>query len=114
MSSSASLSEDAARLQAVAAALREHRAARRAVRRRLRLPHRARRASTTYHVPHDPASGEAALTRDLAADGGDLHQRIGIWQQASTASNAAIPLRTRTTVGAAVPFDAALHAATGE
>jgi DNA-binding transcriptional MerR regulator len=37
---------------------------------------------TAYHFPADPAGGGAALLCDLAADGGDAHDRIDVWQQA--------------------------------
>lgn len=82
LSGTASLSQDAARLQAVAAALAgsahdgpcgpdcgcaDALAA----------------AGTAYHFPHDAGSG-AALSCDLAADGGDAHDRIGVWQQVLT------------------------------
>lgn len=80
LSGSASLSEDAARLQAVAAALAA-------------APHDGpcgddcgctialAAAGTRYHFPHNPAAGEAAVSCDLVADGGDAHHRIGVWQQ---------------------------------
>ncbi|GGN46165.1 DNA-binding transcriptional MerR regulator [Actinoplanes campanulatus] len=79
ISRSASLSEDAARLQAVAAALAT-------------APHDGPcgdtcgctaalpAAGSTYHFPHD-ASDETSLACDLAADGGDMHSRIDVWQQ---------------------------------
>jgi DNA-binding transcriptional MerR regulator len=81
LAGSASLSEQVARLQAVAAALTTARhdgpcgddcgcttalAA----------------AGTTYHFPHDAGSGAAALACDLVADGGDAHHRIRVWQKA--------------------------------
>jgi hypothetical protein len=77
---SAALSEEAARLQAVAAALAAS-------------AHDGpcgddcgcitalAAAGTAYHFPHDATSGEPALSCDLAADGGDIHDRIGVWQQ---------------------------------
>jgi hypothetical protein len=77
---SASLSEGAARLQAVAAALTA-------------AAHEGpcgdgcgcstalAAAGTAYYFPHDATSGDAALSCDLVADGGDVHDRIGVWQQ---------------------------------
>jgi len=77
---SASLSEDAAQLQAVSAALTA-------------ASHDGpcgddcgcttalASAGTTYHFLHDATSGEPALVCDLAADDGDAHHRIGVWQQ---------------------------------
>jgi DNA-binding transcriptional MerR regulator len=77
---SASLSQDAARLQAVTAALTAS-------------AHDGpcgddcgcatalAAAGTTYHFPHDASSGEAGLACDLVADGGDVHDRIGVWQR---------------------------------
>ncbi|MEU8615897.1 hypothetical protein AB0C29_48735, partial [Actinoplanes sp. NPDC048791] len=78
---SASLAEDAARLQAVSGALTT-------------AAHAGpcgddcacttalAAAGSTYHFPHEATSGAAALACDLVADGGDAHQRIGVWQQA--------------------------------
>jgi DNA-binding transcriptional MerR regulator len=77
---SAGLSQDAARLQAVAAALTG-------------TAHDGPcgddcgcitalgAAGTAYHFPHDVGSGQAELSCDLVADGGDVHDRIGVWQQ---------------------------------
>jgi DNA-binding transcriptional MerR regulator len=78
-----SLVEDAARLQAVVAALPAK-------------PHAgpcdeacACAAAVTasgdvYQFPTDPAAGEPGSTCDLAADGGDARDRIGVWQQVFT------------------------------
>jgi DNA-binding transcriptional MerR regulator len=80
LSGSLPLSEEAARLQAVAAALTA-------------TTHDGPcgqtcacttaldAAGTTYHFPHDAGSSEAPLACDLAADAGDMHHRVGGWQQ---------------------------------
>lgn len=86
------LSKDAARLQAVAAALTS-------------TAHDGpcgddcgcisalAVAGTAYRFPRDPASGEAALACDLVADGGDVHDRIGLWQQVLARVERRDPLR---------------------
>ncbi|MEU7904563.1 MerR family transcriptional regulator [Actinoplanes sp. NPDC049118] len=91
ISRSASLSEDAARLQAVVAALTA-------------TAHDGpcgescgcvtalAAAGTTYHFPHDPAAGDGALACDLGADGGDVHHRIGVWQQVLARAESRDPL----------------------
>jgi DNA-binding transcriptional MerR regulator len=81
ISGSASLSEDAGRLHAVGAALTT------TTRDRpcgdsCGCTSALAATGTAYHFPHNPASGEAALSCDLVADGGDVHDRIGVWQQA--------------------------------
>jgi len=110
---SASLSQDAARLQAVSAALTT-------------AAHDGpcgddcgcttalAAAGTTYHFPHDPASGEAALACDLAADGGDAHHRIGVWQQAPARVERRDPLPdTPDGVALRFPFDVDLAGTLG-
>lgn len=102
---SASLSEDAARLQAVSAALTT-------------AAHDGpcgddcgcttalAAAGTTYHFPHEATSDEAALACDLAADDGDMHNRIGVWQQALTRVERRDPLPdTPDGVALRFPFD---------
>ncbi|RSM41759.1 hypothetical protein DMB66_55630 [Actinoplanes sp. ATCC 53533] len=102
---SASLSEDAARLQAVSAALTG-------------AAHDGpcgeacgcttalAAAGTTYHFPHEAGSGEAALACDLVADGGDAHHRIGVWQQALARVERRDPLPdTPDGVALRFPFD---------
>jgi len=110
---SASLSEDAARQQAVAAALTT-------------AAHDGpcgndcgcttalAAAGTTYHFPHDATSGAAALTCDLAADGGDMHDRIGVWQQALARVERRDPLPdTPDGVALRFPFDVDLAGTLG-
>jgi DNA-binding transcriptional MerR regulator len=99
---SASLSEHASRLQAVAAALTA-------------TAHDGpcgngcgcstalAAAGTVYHFPHDTTSGEAALSCDLAADGGDVHDRVGVWQQVLGRVECRDPLPD-TTTGIALRF----------
>jgi len=102
---SASLSEDAARLQAVSAALTT-------------ATHDGpcgddcgctialAAAGTTYHFPHETTSDAAALACDLAADGGDMHHRIGVWQQALARVQRRDPLPdTPDGVALRFPFD---------
>ncbi|MEV0131749.1 MerR family transcriptional regulator [Dactylosporangium sp. NPDC050688] len=104
------LSEDAARLQAAAAALAA-------------APHAGAcdesctcasavaAAGDVYRFPTDPASTEAALACDLAADGGDAHDRIGVWQQVFTHVRGREPLAdTETGVALRFPLDADLAA----
>ncbi|MBO3742672.1 MerR family transcriptional regulator [Actinoplanes flavus] len=110
---SASLSEDAARLQAVSAALTT-------------AAHDGpcgdgcgcatalAAAGTTYHFPHDATSSEAALACDLVADGGDAHDRIGVWQQALARVERRDPLPdTPDGVALRFPFDVELAASLG-
>jgi DNA-binding transcriptional MerR regulator len=77
---SASLSEDAARLQAVAAALTTA-AHDGPCRDDCGCTTALAAAGTAYHFPHDVTSRAGALSCDLVADGGDVHDRIGVWQQ---------------------------------
>jgi DNA-binding transcriptional MerR regulator len=113
ISGSASLSEEAARLQAVAAALTT-------------ATHDGpcgddcgcttalAAAGTTYHFLHDATSGEAALACDLVADGGDAHQRIGVWQQALARVERRDPLPdTPDGVALRFPFDVDLAGTLG-
>jgi DNA-binding transcriptional MerR regulator len=101
----ASLAEDAARLHAVSAALTT-------------ATHAGpcgddcgcvtalATAGTTYHFPHDATSGAAALACDLVADGGDAHDRIGVWQQALARVERRDPLPdTADGVALRFPFD---------
>nr|WP_221382049.1 hypothetical protein [Actinoplanes polyasparticus] len=105
---SVSLAEDAARLQAVSAALTT-------------AKHdepcgddcgctsALAAAGTTYHFPHEATSGEAALACDLVADGGDAHHRIGVWQQVLTRVERRDPLPdTPDGVQLRFPFDVEL------
>ncbi|MEU8611146.1 hypothetical protein AB0C29_24480 [Actinoplanes sp. NPDC048791] len=102
---SASLTEEAARLQAVSVALTD-------------ATHAGPcgddcgcttalvAAGTTYHFPHEPTSGAAALACDLVADGGDTHDRIGVWQQVLTRVEGRDPLPdTPGGVALRFPFD---------
>ncbi len=113
ISGSASLSENAARLQAVAAALTA-------------TAHDGpcgddcgcttalAAAGTVYHFPHDPASGEAALACDLVADGGDVHDRVGVWQQVLGRVEGRDPLPdTAAGVALRFPFDVDLAGTLG-
>jgi DNA-binding transcriptional MerR regulator len=107
---SVTLSEDAARLQAAAAALAA-------------APHTgecdescACSAAVTatgdvYQFPTDPDGTQAALAYDLAADGGDAHDRIGVWQQVFTHVQGRDPLAdTETGVALRFPLNADLAA----
>jgi len=113
ISRSASLSEDAARLQAVAAALTA-------------TTHDGpcgegcgcatalAAAGTTYQFPYDPAAGESALSCDLVADGGDVHDRIGVWQQVLALVQGRDPLPdTADGVALRFPFDVDLAGTLG-
>jgi hypothetical protein len=110
---SASLSEDAARLQAVSAAVTT-------------ATHNGpcgescgcttalAAAGTTYHFPHDATSNEAALACDLVADGGDAHHRIGVWRQALARVERRDPLPdTPDGVALRFPFDVDLAGTLG-
>ena len=73
--------------------------------------------ATAYHFPSDPARGEAALVCDLAADGGDAHERIGMWQQVLARAQRREPLPNpdpaQTGVALWFPFDVELAATLG-
>jgi hypothetical protein len=73
---------------------------------------------TAYQFPSVPAAGEAALRCDLAADGGDAHDRIEVWQQVLARVQRRDPLpdvdgETQTGVVLRFPFDVELAATLG-
>lgn len=65
----------------------------------------------TFYFPSDAAAGDPALSCDLAADGGDAHDRTGVWQQVLNRVESREPLSGE---GAGVvlrfPFDVDLAA----
>ncbi|BFU43894.1 MerR family transcriptional regulator [Krasilnikovia sp. MM14-A1004] len=110
---SASLSEDAARLQAVSAALTV-------------AAHDGpcgddcgcitalAVAGTTYQFPHDEGTGEAGLACDLVADGGEVRDRISVWQQVLGRVEHRAPLPdTADGVALRFPFDVDLAGTLG-
>jgi DNA-binding transcriptional MerR regulator len=102
---SASLSEDAARLQAVSAALTTA-AQDGPCGDDCGCTTALAAAGTTYHFPHEATSDEAALACDLVADGGEMHDRIGVWQQALARVERRDPLPdTPDGVALRFPFD---------
>lgn len=112
--SSASLSKDAARLQAVSDALTTA-AQDGPCGDDCGCTTALAAAGTAYHFPHDPASGEAPLACDLVADGGDAHDRIGVWQQVLGRVERREPLPdTADGVALRFPFDVDLAGTLGE
>jgi DNA-binding transcriptional MerR regulator len=110
---SASLSEDAARLQAVSAALTTA-AQDGPCGEGCSCTTALAAAGTTYHFPHDAGSGAAALACDLVADSGDAHHRIGVWQQALARVERRDPLPdTPDGVALRFPFDVDLAGTLG-
>lgn len=68
-------------------------------------------AGDVYRFPTDPDSVEAALACDLAADGGDMRDRIGVWQQVFAHVQGRDPLAdTETGVALRFPLAADLAA----
>jgi hypothetical protein len=76
-----SLAEDAARIQAVGEALAAAAAHAGPCGGSCGCATALDAPGTTFHFPGDGAAGEADLSCDLAADGGEARDRIGVWQQ---------------------------------
>ncbi|MFF5084801.1 hypothetical protein ACFY36_47840 [Actinoplanes sp. NPDC000266] len=69
---------------------------------------------TTYHFPHADTSSDEALACDLAADGGDIHDRIGVWQRVLGRAESRDPLPDTTDgVSLRFPFDVDLAGTLG-